>query len=71
MTDEYEPYKADLKEIPLDFKGFCNTFNFSKSYVYKLIREKGLPVKYIGTKTMLFYVSEVNYWIRNNDLSGD
>lgn len=52
-------------EQPLGVKSIANMLEYSVSHIYKLVSDDAIPHHKISGGKLLFYVSELNEWIRN------
>lgn len=52
-------------EQPLGVKSIANMLEYSTSHIYKLVSENVIPHHKISGGKLLFYVSEINEWIRS------
>jgi len=54
-------------EQPLGVKSIAKMLEYSVSHIYKLVSDDAIPHHKISGGKLLFYVSEINQWIRTKN----
>lgn len=54
-------------EQPMGVKSIAKMLEYSVSHIYKLVSDDAIPHHKISGGKLLFYVSEINQWVRKKN----
>ena len=63
--DELDKSMEMIQDPPLTFEEACNFLHYKKNSLYKLCCRDLIPCHQPNGKTLFFYKSELNEWIRS------